>query len=227
MINIIELYNALNEQLSKDNFRGITGEEFTRSVNIIQDAYFRELIGRTNSKVDGRTRVSYGNNQDTDARLDAFRERRDIDVIDGIANLPSDAEKVSSMVNKSTRTALKRLDEDRIGSIFGNPLREPNEDDIYYLEGGKGVIEVFGIVDKITVRYLRLPKRAKLVMRPETITAGSRTVTRYVPDSGESINLEWGETEKKNILNRLIDMFSTPNRDVFLTQKTERSKVNE
>lgn len=229
MIDIVKLYNTVNEQMSQNNGRYIEmGDEFDRVVNIVQDNYFRELIGRTNAKVDGRTKVSYGNNQDTDARLNPFREKQELTVVGGLATIQNrDIEKITSIINKSTRRALKRLDEDREGSIFGNPLREPNEDDVYYLEAGKDTLEVFGIVDKIIVRYLRLPVRAKLATKQETITAGSRTVTRTVPDPDNSVNLEWGETEYKNILTRLVDMFSTPNKDVFLTQKMERSKVSE
>lgn len=230
MIDIVKLYHTVNDQMSQNNGRYIEMDgEFDRIVNIVQDNYFRELIGKTNAKVDGRTRVSYGTNQEADSRLNPFKVKIEVSVNDGEAIIPSNSkiEKITSITNKYTRRALKRLDEDREGSIFGNPLREPNEDDIYYLEAGNNTLEVFGITDKIIIRYLRLPERAKLATKQETITAGSRTVTRTVPDPSNSVNLEWGETEYKTILNRVIDMFSTPNKDVFLTQKMERSKVSE
>lgn len=226
MINIIELYNSVNEQLSKNNGRFIEVEEFNRIVNAVQGEYFKELVGATNKRVDGRTRVGYGNNQDADHRLDPFRDKKEVDVIDSEVSIGDDVHKITSISNKRNNRALVRIDEDRLGRLFDNPLRSPNEEDVYYLETGGGNLEVFGLVDTLVVRFLKVPKNAYLSLKTVTITAGSRTVERTEPDPDNSVNLEWSNTEYKTILNRVLNMFSTPNRDVFVTQKTERDKVS-
>ena len=227
MIDIIELYNSVNEQLSKNNGRFIEVDEFNRVVNAVQGEYFKELIGATNKRVDGRTRVGYGNNQDADFRLDPFRDKKEIPVVDSEASIGSDVHKITSISNKRNRKALVRIDEDRIGRIFDNPLRSPNDDDVYYMEVGGGNLEVFGLVDTLVVRFLKVPKKAYLSMKTVTITAGSRTVTREEPDPDNSVNLEWADTEYKTILNRVLNMFSVPNKDMYITNKTERDKTNE
>lgn len=227
MIDIIDLYNSVNEQLSKNNGRFIEVEEFNRVVNAVQGEYFKELVGATSKRVDGRTRVGYGNNQDADFRLDPFRDKKEIPVVDSEAIIGEDVHKVTSIINKRNNKALVRIDEDRLGRLFENPLRSPNEDDVYYLETGGGNLEVFGLVDTLVIRFLKVPKKAYLSTKTVTITAGSRTVTRNEPDPDTSVNLEWADTEYKTILNRLLNMFSTPNKDLFITQKTERDKGNE
>lgn len=227
MISTIDFYNSVNEQMSTNNSRFIGKEEFERTVNIVQEKYFKDLVGGTSARVDGRTRVGYGNNQDSDNRLKPFRDSKVIQVLQGVVSLDSNIYKLTSVSNVVNNKPLKRLDEDRLGSIHGNVLREPNEDDIYYTEVGGDELEIFGLVDRVRVRYLKQPRDIKIGMKKIEITVGERTVIREEPDPDTTVNLEWRKSEYSDLLNRVVNMLSTPIKDVFLDQKTERNKLSE
>lgn len=227
MISIKTVYDLVLDILDKNNGKFVTAEEITRLINVSSQELFDELVGITNKKLDGRTNVVYGKSQNTDRRLDPFKTNLNLPVVDGEATLPQNCGKITSiLVSKSMPIALRRVDEDRVGMLYGNPLREPNEDDIYYIEE-QGGITILGALDSIYVKYLKRPASALYAEKDQTIVAGSRTVVRKVYDEDNSVDLEWNESETMDIVNRVLAKLSIPIRDQFLSQQIQVSKINE
>lgn len=227
MISIKTVNDLVLDILDKNNGKYLTGEEVTRLVNISSQELFDELVGITNKKLDGRTNVVYGKSQNTDRRLNPFRTTVTIPVVSGEALLPSDCGKITSvLISRDMPVALKRIDEDRLGMIYGNPLREPNDEEMYYLEDTEG-LQILGALDSVHVKYLKRPSPALYAEKDETITAGSRTVVRKVYDEDNSVDLEWGEGETLDIVNRVLAKVSIPLRDQFLSQQVQVAKINE
>jgi len=228
MISIKSLKDTVDDLLDKNNARISTGEEFTRLVNISQLELFDECIGATNKLLNNQTLVAYGRSQNTDRRLEPFRTDGVLAVVDGEVSLPTDCEKITGVfTSKSRPKALIRVDEDRLGMLFDNPLRSPNEDDVYYMEQGGNSLMILGAIDTIYITYLRKPTPALYNEVSTHITVGSRTVTRMVFDQDTSVDLEWNERETMDLVNRLLDKLSIPTRDVFVSQKAQINKTNE
>lgn len=228
MIDIKRIKDTIDDLLNKNNSRISTGEEITRLLNISQLELFDECIGATNKLLDNRTLVAYGRSQNTDRRLEPFRDDSVLDVVDGEVSLPQDCEKITGVfTSKSRPKALIRIDEDRLGMIFDNPLRSPNEDDIYYMEQGNNSLMVIGLIDKVYITYLRKPTPCLYTESPVEITVGNRTVTRMSFDRNSSVDLEWNERETMDIINRVLDKLSIPTRDTYLSQKVQINKSNE
>lgn len=227
MIDIVELYNTVNDQLSKNNGRYLNAEEFTRYVNLASTDYFNEVLGRTNKRVNRQSMVGYGHNQQTDKRLEPFRTGQSVNIIDGEGELPSDLDHITTVTTSRTSAKpIKRISEDRLGSLFDNPLRKPNEDESYYLEGNQS-IELFGTLDEVYVRYIKKPVKGLLAEKEVTLTAGNRTVTRMEPDPDNSVDLDWDEREMGSIVTRILSLVSKPTKDGFLAQSTQLDKANE
>lgn len=218
MTSIKLIYDTVTDLLDKNNGKFITADEFNRYVKLASLELFDECIGATNKNIDGRTLVAYGRNQNTDKRLEPFRRGSTEAVVDGEVSLPSDCAKITAVVTSKTRPkALIRIDEDRLGMLFDNPLREPNEDDIYYLEE-RGTLQVFGIIDSVYIQYLKTPTDPLYAEVDTTITAGNRTVTRKVFDPSSSVDLEWNEREAMDIVRRVLVKIGIPIKDGFLEQ---------
>src|SRR5699024_2836021 len=191
MISIKTVNDLVLDILDKNNGKYLTGEEVTRLVNISSQELFDELVGITNKKLDGRTNVVYGKSQNTDRRLNPFRTNVTIPVVSVEALLPSDCGKITSVIiSRDMPVALKRIEEDRLGMIYGNTLREHNDEEMYYLEDTE-VLQILGALDSVNVKYLKRPSPALYEKKDETITAGSRTVVRKVYDEDNSVDLEW------------------------------------
>lgn len=218
MTSIKLIYDTVTDLLDKNNGKFITADEFNRYVKLASLELFDECIGATNKNIDGRTLVAYGRNQNTDKRLEPFRRGSTETVVDGEVSLPSDCAKITAVVTSKARPkALIRIDEDRLGMLFDNPLREPNEDDIYYLEE-RGTLQVFGIIDSVYIQYLKTPTDPLYAEVDTTITAGNRTVTRKVFDPSSSVDLEWNEREAMDIVRRVLVKIGIPIKDGFLEQ---------
>lgn len=227
MIDIVELYNTVNDQLSKNNGRYLNAEEFTRYANLASVNYFNEVLGRTNKRVNRQSLVGYGHNQQTDKRLEPFRTGGTVNIINGEGDLPENLDHITTVtLSRTSSKPVKRISEDRLGSLYDNPLRKPTEEENYYLEGNQS-IEIFGMLDSVYVRYIRKPIKGLLAEKEVTLTAGNRTVTRQEPDPDNSINLDWDEREKGNIVTRILSLVSKPTKDNFLAQSTQLDKANE
>lgn len=227
MASVKVIYDLINDLLDKNNSRFITAEEATRLINISSLELFDDCIGATNKNLDRRTNVAYGRSQNTDFRLEPFRTNSNIPVVDGEASIPLNCGKITAvLMSKELPIALKRVDEDRVGMLYGNPLREPNEDDIYYIED-KGSIQILGAVDSVYLKYLKTPTEAVYAEKDEVFTVGERTVIRKVFDVDNSVDLEWHDREVMDIVTRVLSKLSVPVRDGFLSQQMQLNKVNE
>ena len=227
MASIKTIYDLIVDLLDKNNGRFITAEEATRIINISSDELYDDCIGATNKNLDKRTNVAYGKSQNTDFRLAPFRKNTTVAVVDGEATLPEDCGKITAvLMSKEMPIALRRLDEDRMGMVLNNPLREPNEDDIYYIEDN-GSLQILGVADSVYIKYLKTPTPAKYVEKSVEITVGNRTVERKVFDEENSVDLEWHDREIMDIVTRVLAKLSVPVRDGFLSQQMQMNKVNE
>ena len=224
MTSIKLIYDTVTDLLDKNNGKFITADEFNRYVKLASLELFDECIGATNKNIDGRTLVAYGRNQNTDKRLEPFRRGVSLPVVGGEVTLPEDCAKILAVVtSKSRPKALIRIDDDRLGMLFDNPLREPNEDDIYYLEE-RGTLQIFGIIDRVYLQYLKTPTAPEYKEVNTVITAGSRTVTRKVYDPVNSVDLEWNEREAMDIVRRVLVKIGIPIKDSFLEQMMTATK---
>lgn len=227
IIKINDLVDLVNDLSSKNNGKWFDAKEITRYAHTSQLELFDELVGNTNKRLDNKTNVSYGKSQQTDNRLEPFVKKLTLSVVDGEATLPEDCEKVNAiLVSKTNLKALKRVDEDRIGMIMDNPLREPDEDDIYYMQQGRS-IQVFGLVDSIYVLYLKTPRKPVYATKEIDVTSGSRTVKRQVYDSVNSVDLEWKENEMIDLATRILAKTGLSMRDGFVEQIVQVNKTNE
>lgn len=227
MASVKTVYDLIHDLLDKNNSRIITAEEATRLINVCSYELYDECMGATNKNLDRRTNVAYGKSQNTDFRLEPFRKNSNIPVVDGEATLPLDCGKITAvLLSKDMPIALRRLDEDRMGMVMNNPLREPNEEDIYYVED-KGSLQILGVADSIYIKYLKTPTPAKYAEKDVVITVGDRTVTRKEFDEDNSVDLEWHDRELMDIVTRVLAKLSVPVRDGFLSQQMQLNKVNE
>ena len=227
MVHVETLYNIVIDAIDKNNGRFITEDEFNRLAHVAQLELFDDCIGATNKKLNNQTLVAYGKSQNTDKRLEPFRANATKAVVEGEVELPSDCEKLTAVLtSKRSMKALIRIDEDRIGMLYDNPLREPNEDEIYYLEDNYS-LQVFGIIGSVYLAYLRTPRKPLYKTKEVDITAGTRTVKRKVFDEVNSVHLEWNEREAMDIANRILAKLSIPTRDSFLAQNVQLAKNNE
>lgn len=228
MISIKNLKDTVDDLLDANNARISSGSEFTRITNISQLELFDECIGATSKLLDGRTLVAYGRSQNTDRRLEPFRAEATVAIVDGEVSLPTGCEKITGVFTNKTRPkALTRVDEDRLGMLFDNPLRSPNEDDIYYMEQGSNTLLVLGAIESVYITYLRKPTPCLYNEVSTQITVGDRTVTRMIFDEATSVNLDWNERETMDLVNRILDKLSIPIKDGFLSQKVQINKSNE
>lgn len=228
MVSIKFVYDLVNDLADKNNSRFIDKEEFTRYAQVSNLELFDECIGATNKKVNKQTNVVYGVSQNLDSRLDPFRTGQSISIVDGEGALPTNLEKITNIVESKARpVAIKRIDDDRLGMLFGNPLREPDEDEVYYREVGNKTIEILGLRNSVYVNYLRTPVAPVYSTVEETITVGSRTVTREVYDEATSVDFEWNEREAIDLVTRILQKAGIPMKDQFLEQMVSINKVNE
>lgn len=227
MADIKFVYDLVNDLADKNNSRYIEEEEFNRYAQTSSDELFDELIGATNRRANRQTNVVIGVSQDLDRRLEPFRKGQTITIVDGEGTVPQDCGKILNVVtSKKQPKAIKRIDDDRLGMIIGNPLREPDADDIYYREGFK-TFEIFGAIDTVYLNYLKTPTVPKYVTKPETITAGDRTVTRRVYDSDNSVNFEWDNREAYDLAIRILQKAGIPMKDAFIEQMVNNIKQGE
>ena len=218
MVNIKYVYDLVNDLADKNNGRYIDGEEFTRYAQTSNNELFDELIGATNLRANRQSRVVIGVSQDLDSRLKPFRDSATVSVVEGEASVPENCRKILNVLtSKRNPKALIRLDDDRVGMIFGNPLREPDEDDIYYVDGYKN-LEVFGNIDSIYINYLRSPISPVYAEKEEVITSGSREVTRKVYDPDNSVDFEWDEPQTLDLVVRILQKAGIPMKDNFIEQ---------
>lgn len=221
------LYDLVNDLTDKNNGRYITADEFNRAYRASELELFDECIGATNKKLDNRTQVAYGKSQNTDTRLEPFRMSITKNIVDGETTLPTDCAKITGIYTSKRRPiAIKRIDEDRLGMIIESPFREPDETEIYYMEG-KGNLLIYGIINSVYITYLKTPKQGKYVTKKVSIVAGSRTVEREVFDETNSVDIEWGERELLDLANRILAKLAIPMRDGFLSQSIQNNKNNE
>lgn len=227
MKKVKTLYDLVLDLTDKNAGRYFTEDEFNRALRTSELEYFDECIGATNKKLDNRTNVAYGKSQDTDARLEPFRKNVTRNVVDGELTLPNDCGKITGVyTSRRTPKAIKRIDEDRLGVIFDNPLRSPNEDEIYYLEEKKSLL-IFGILESAYITYLKIPTAGKYASKEVTVTSGTRTVKRREYDDANSVDVEWNERELLDLANRILAKLAIPMKDAFLTQSIQVNKTNE
>lgn len=228
MISVLKLNNAVNNQISKNNGRYIEPSEMEDYINIASYELYDELLGATNKRINKQTLVGYGHNQQTDKRLEVFKREYEGVVIEGIAEVPEEIGHIT-FVSKSKKDLrpFKYITEDRLGNIFGNPLREPDEEEVYYTEGIGNTVEVFGTTGTCYIKYLKKPKRAKVAIKEVEIITPTRTVTRKEIDEENSVNLEWDERQFKDLLTRVVAMIANPMKDSFLVQTTNKDMSNE
>lgn len=226
-ISIKSVYDNVNDLLSKNNSMFVTAEEFNRYVRMSSLELFDECIGSTNRRLDNRTIVNYGRSQTTDKRLEPFRTGQQVSVVSGEASLPSDCENILSITRSKTNPRkIERIDEDRVGYLYDNVFRYPDDDDIYYMEGN-GNIQIFGAIGSVYINYLKTPVTPVYAERDITITVGTRTVTRREYDPDNSVDLEWNEREELDIVNRVLAKIGIPLKDQFVEQMVNVNKTNE
>lgn len=226
-MKIKTLYDLTQDLTDKNNGRYFTDEEWNRAYRLSELELLDECLGATNKRLDGRTNVAYGKSQNTDFRLEPFRKDVTLPIVDGEITLPTDCAKVTGTYTSKRRPkALRRIDEDRLGEIYDNPLREPNDEDIYYIEG-KGTLLVYGNINSAHLTYIKVPKEGVYKTKEVTITAGTRTVTREVFDEDNSVDIEWHERELLDLATRILAKLAIPMKDAFLAQSVQVNKTNE
>lgn len=228
MISVLKLNNAINSQVSKNNGRYLEPSEMEEYINIASYELYDELLGATNKRINKQSLVGYGHNQQTDKRLAVFKREYEGELVDGVIKVPEEIGHITlASRSKKDLRPLKYITEDRLGSIYDNPLREPNEEDVYYTEGIGNTIEVFGAVDTCYIKYLKKPDRAKIALKEIEVVTPSRTVIRKEIDEENSVDLEWDERQFKDLLTRVVALIANPMKDSFLVQTTNKDMANE
>jgi len=227
MVSIKYVYDLVNDLADQNNGRQITAEEFTRYAQLTNLEVYDEYIGARNKKIDNRTLVNFGRSQDTDRRLDIFKEGATVPIVDGDGTLPVNCGKILNVLqSKKIPKAITRIDDDRLGMLYGNPLREPDADDIYYRDGNKS-IEIFGAISSVYVNYLRLPVDPVYKEKDVEITVGDRTVIRKEFDEVGSVNFEWDNREAYDLVVRILQKAGIPMKDNFIEQMVNNIKTEE
>lgn len=227
-VSIKYVHDMVNDLLSKNNGKYITKDELNRHAHASSLELFDELVGVTNRRLNQQTLVNYGRTQKTDERLKPFKKTSPvITVVDGEFTMPSDVAVILSVLTTDNR-AIKPIDEDRIGTIGDNPFRSPDEEDVYYLEGGENEpTQLFGLADKVKVTYLRKPIKPKYETKETTITVGDRTVTREIYDEANSVDFDWDERQTLDLVTRILAKVGVSLKDGFVEQMVQVNKNNE
>lgn len=215
MIDINELYNLVLDFPSKNAGQYFSPDEFNRYVNMASIELFDTLIGKKNNP----TSV-YGRNRTTDARLKPFRVVANIPLVSGVGSLPTNWEKTDALhTTGAIPIPVRQIDEDRFARIFDNPLDSPIAEDPIYIENSTDIQVYPNTITAVTIRYLKRPSLA--------VWGYTSTGRRPIYDPNSSTNLEWNDSEKFEILTRVLNYFGVSMKDSGLINYTENKQVQE
>lgn len=205
----------LLDLLNKNNSQYISPSEMDRFINLASQDYFNELAGSKTA-----AKVVYGRNRILDRRLNPFRDAKDVTIVANIGAKPEGMElllSVSCVVSGKTRP-FRQLDEQRIDKSFDNPLASPIAEDPVITELASSFEVHPDSVEKIHVKFLKSPAKAKW-----GFTKPNARNPVYDPET--SVNLEWDESEKPQLVMRVANYLGLDTRDQPVVQFTEKEKA--
>lgn len=215
MININELHLTLLDILNKNNSQYVSPAEMDRFINLASKDYFNELVGSKN-----QNRVAYGKNRVHDRRLNPFRETKSLTIVLSYTDKPADLEQVLSLAYSfgGSQRPFRQLDEQRVDKSFDNPLASPTAEDPVIAETKSGFEVYPSTIDILILKYLRTPATAKW-----GFTKPNNRNPVYDPET--SVDLEWDESEKPQLVMRVANYLGLNIRDSSVVQFTEKEKA--
>lgn len=190
MILVQENYKLVNDLLSKNNGVYLSPAEYNRYAELASNDYFDVSIGSKNAK-----RSVYGINRTLDRRLQSFRVVDPIPVINGVAEIPEDAELITAIYT-SDYIPLRTVDEDRLARLMQDPLADPTVEDPAYKEDKDSIRVYPSDINSVTFEYLKRPVAPKY---------GYTVVNnRAVYSESDSVNFDWNKREEAELTMRIL-----------------------
>lgn len=214
MISVKDNYDLVNDLASKNNGVFISPEEYNRYATLASNELFDELRGAKNRNVS-----TYGRSRTLDSRLNPFRKTVDDSFINYEVDKEEDYVQALAMYD-SNYLPIKPIDEDRLARLHQNPLAQPDEEELYYIER----VDKFELLAtqgdiSFTLEYLKKP------VSPDykyTIVNN-----RPVFNPTGSVNFEWDKNMEMELTTRILSYLGISMKDGFITQVTNNSKAQE
>lgn len=214
-INVGFHYKLVCDLLSKNNGVSLSPEEYERYGYTASLEMFDDFCG-----IKTTPRIAYGRNRLTDLRLKPFRRRVELSFSNELLTIPPDARNITAIYTKIGNIPVKPIDEDRMANIMLNPLANPNDSDIYYLEETDKLRLLGNDSLDVIVHYLERPKPIKYAY---TLGTGGRAVY----DDDESEHYAWDISETEELTNRILAKIGLSMRDVLQIQSSQNNKNQE
>lgn len=217
MISVVTLYNRINDIAKKDQKGYITEDEFNRALYSVQ----LELFEYFNSSSQRNKRIS-------DA-LVPFSTSENITIGEnGCGKLPDNYghwQRVLWMEIKNgneqckgvkTEVPSEYLRDNEVGDICASIVRKPSKEKrrIYHSFCAGEICVYPKDIDKVELKYYRIPKEAKIVLKLESNNGEDYEVV----DETNSVDLEWNEVYFTTFIRKLLEEVGIEIKDSELIQ---------
>lgn len=225
--NINDTYILMQSIINKNQQGYLSPDDFNYFINEASKSLFNEYRGKIAQYLNGRPtpKAGYGRTQLITETLSYFFETAALTLASGIATIPDDHIEtidVSSTYN-SGRVLIRRVEHDRFYNYTNSVIDTPTTEFPIYMENNQEFQFSPTSLTGVQINYLKAPVTANWGY---TISLAGRPT--YAPTggvNGNSVNLEWDETEISNVVMRAISLMGISVKDQQMINWAEAQKA--
>jgi hypothetical protein len=225
--NINDTYLLMQKIINKNQQGYLSPDDFNYFINEASKSLFNEYRGKITQYVAGRPvpKAGYARTQLISETLSYFFMNAALTLTSGVAPMPEDHIEtidVSSTFNTG-RVLIRRVEHDRFYNYTNSSIDTPTTEFPIYMENNQELQFSPIALTGVQLNYLKAPVAANW-----GYTIGFAGRPTYAPTggvNGDSVNLEWDETEISNVIMRAISLMGISVKDQQMINWAETQKA--